>query len=110
MGIATMTQISVRLSQREKEHLQKYCELSERNQTEVLRDLVRRLSIKGALNPLDWHSTPSLPHGGWGISRNPLKKYNKSSATELHLGRTCTKTFAIASWGDRYLKSARKDG
>ncbi len=51
-----MTQISLRLSQREKEHLQKYCELTERNQTEVLRDLVRRLSIKGALNPtqLPW--------------------------------------------------------
>ncbi|MEO0966899.1 MAG: hypothetical protein AAFX80_00860 [Cyanobacteria bacterium J06639_18] len=48
-----MTQISLRLSQREKEHLQKYCELTERNQTEVLRELVRRLSIKGTLNPLD---------------------------------------------------------
>ncbi|MBD0262601.1 MAG: hypothetical protein ICV85_02945 [Tolypothrix sp. T3-bin4] len=52
-GFATMTQISLRLSQREKEHLQKYCELTERNQTEVLREFVRRLSIKGALNPLD---------------------------------------------------------
>ncbi len=48
-----MTQISLRLSQREKEHLQKYCELTQRNQTEVLREFVRRLSIKGALNPLD---------------------------------------------------------
>ncbi|MGJ5675402.1 MAG: hypothetical protein ACR9NN_17610 [Nostochopsis sp.] len=48
-----MTQISLRLSQREKEHLQKYCELTERNQTEVLREFVRRLSIKGVLNPLD---------------------------------------------------------
>ncbi|WP_265274474.1 ribbon-helix-helix protein, CopG family [Nostoc sp. KVJ3] len=48
-----MSQISLRLSQREKEHLQKYCELTERNQTEILRDLIRRLSIKGVLNPLD---------------------------------------------------------
>ncbi|AFY99846.1 ribbon-helix-helix protein, CopG family [Calothrix sp. PCC 6303] len=48
-----MTQISLRLSEREKEHLQKYCELTQRNQTEVLRDLIRRLSVKGALNPLD---------------------------------------------------------
>ncbi|MCF2148246.1 ribbon-helix-helix protein, CopG family [Desmonostoc muscorum LEGE 12446] len=48
-----MTQISLRLSEREKEHLQKYCELTQRNQTEVLRDLIRKLSIKGALNPLD---------------------------------------------------------
>ena len=48
-----MTQISLRLSQREKEHLQKYCELTERNQTEVLREFIRRLSIPGALNPLD---------------------------------------------------------
>ncbi|MBP5977288.1 ribbon-helix-helix protein, CopG family [Brasilonema sp. CT11] len=48
-----MTQISLRLPEREKEHLQKYCELTERNQTEVLRELVRRLSIKGTLSPLD---------------------------------------------------------
>ena len=48
-----MIQISLRLSQREKEHLQKYCELTERNQTEVLREIIRRLSVKGALNPLD---------------------------------------------------------
>ncbi|MEA5606477.1 ribbon-helix-helix protein, CopG family [Nostoc sp. UHCC 0252] len=48
-----MTQISLRLSEREKEHLQKYCELTQRNQTEVLRDLIRKLSIQGALNPLD---------------------------------------------------------
>ncbi|UKO98003.1 ribbon-helix-helix protein, CopG family [Nostoc sp. UHCC 0870] len=48
-----MTQISLRLSQREKEHLEKYCELTERNQTEILRDMIRRLSINGVLNPLD---------------------------------------------------------
>jgi predicted DNA-binding protein len=48
-----MTQISLRLSEREKEHLQKYCELTQRNQTEVLRDLIRKLSIKEVLNPLD---------------------------------------------------------
>jgi hypothetical protein len=48
-----MTQISLRLSQTEKEHLRKYCELTERNQTEVLREFVRRLSIKGTLSPLD---------------------------------------------------------
>lgn len=53
--IATMTQIqiSLRLSQRERNHLQKYCELTERSQTEVMRELIRKLSIKGALNPLD---------------------------------------------------------
>jgi hypothetical protein len=48
-----MTQISLRLSEWEKEHLQKYCELTEPNQTEVLREFVRRLSIPGALNLLD---------------------------------------------------------
>lgn len=52
-GIATMPQISVRLPDREKEHLSKYCQITDRNQNDVLRELIRRLSIKGALNPLD---------------------------------------------------------
>ena len=50
---ATMPQISVRLPNREKEHLQKYCEVTERNQNDVIRELIRRLSIEGVLNPLD---------------------------------------------------------
>jgi len=48
-----MSQISVRLPEREKEHLQKYCELTDRTQNDVLRELIRRLSIKGVQYPLD---------------------------------------------------------
>jgi predicted DNA-binding protein len=48
-----MPQISIRLPEREKEHLQKYCQSTDRNQNDVLRELIRRLSISGVLNPLD---------------------------------------------------------
>jgi predicted DNA-binding protein len=48
-----MPQISVRLPEREKEHLQKYCQGTARNQNDVLRELIRKLSILGVLNPLD---------------------------------------------------------
>jgi predicted DNA-binding protein len=48
-----MTQVNVRLSEREKQHLAKYCEHTERSQNDVIRELIRRLSISGVLNPLD---------------------------------------------------------
>jgi hypothetical protein len=48
-----MKQVTTRISDREFEHLQKYCEISQRTQSEVIRNLIRKLSIKGALNPID---------------------------------------------------------
>ncbi|NJL43504.1 MAG: ribbon-helix-helix protein, CopG family [Pseudanabaena sp. SU_2_4] len=48
-----MNQISIRLPDREKEHLQKYCELAGRTQNDVIRELLRKLSISGVLNPID---------------------------------------------------------
>ena len=63
-----MTQMSLRLSQGEKEHLQKYCELTERNQTEVLREFVRRLSIPGGSMPRELTAYPSPPYRGMGNS------------------------------------------
>ncbi len=48
-----MQQINFRLADREREHLEKYCELTERSIGDVLRQCVRNLYIKGALNPLD---------------------------------------------------------
>ena len=51
--IASMTQVNIRLSDREKQHLSKYCEHTERSQNDVIRELIRRLSIIGVLNPLD---------------------------------------------------------
>ena len=53
-----MQQISVRISDREKRHLDEYCQLTERTQSDVLRQYIRSLSIEGALNPLD---RPSIP-------------------------------------------------
>lgn len=51
--VAKMKQISIRISDREQEHLSKYCETTERTQSDVIRELIRKLSIKGVLNPLD---------------------------------------------------------
>jgi hypothetical protein len=51
--IATMNQISVRLPDREKEHLERFCELTSRSQNDVIRELLRKLSISGVLNPID---------------------------------------------------------
>ncbi|MEG4486237.1 DUF6290 family protein [Microcoleus sp. D2_18a_B4] len=48
-----MSQISIRLPEREVEHLRKYCELTERTQSDVIRELLRKLSISGVLNPID---------------------------------------------------------
>ena len=48
-----MKQISFRISDAELEHLKKYCEIKERRQSEVFRELIRKLSISGVLNPID---------------------------------------------------------
>jgi hypothetical protein len=47
-----MKGISGRLSDREYEHLKRYCELTERNQNDVLRELIRTLSFGEELKPL----------------------------------------------------------
>jgi len=48
-----MTKITIRPSDSEYEHLVKYCKTKGRTQNDVLRELIRKLSIKGVLNPLD---------------------------------------------------------
>ena len=48
-----MKQINFRTTEEEDEHLKRYCDVKKRQQSEVLRELIRKLSIKGALNPLD---------------------------------------------------------
>lgn len=48
-----MKQISFRISDKEHEHLAKFCELTERNQSDVVRQLIRKLGISGVLNPID---------------------------------------------------------
>jgi predicted DNA-binding protein len=48
-----MNQISVRLPDREKEHLERFCKLTSRSQNDVIRELLRKLSISGVLNPMD---------------------------------------------------------
>lgn len=53
-----MKNTSLRLSDVEKAHLDKYCELTERTLSDVLRQYIRSLSIKGALNPLDRLAIP----------------------------------------------------
>jgi hypothetical protein len=48
-----MKQISARISDTEKEHLDRYCELTERNQTDILRQYIRGLSVEGLLKPIE---------------------------------------------------------
>lgn len=48
-----MPQISIRLPEREKEHLDKYCEITHRSKNDILRELIRNLLIQGVLNPLN---------------------------------------------------------
>jgi predicted DNA-binding protein len=48
-----MKQVLIRVSERELEHLKQYCESTQRTQNDVLRELIRRLSVSGVLNPID---------------------------------------------------------
>ncbi|MEN9221139.1 MAG: ribbon-helix-helix protein, CopG family [Thermostichus sp. BF3_bins_97] len=48
-----MRSLSVRISDIEKEHLDEYCRLTERTQSDVLRQYIRSLSVNGVLNPID---------------------------------------------------------
>ena len=48
-----MKQVSFRISDAEFEHLKQFCEITERNQSDVLRQLIRKLAVSGALNPID---------------------------------------------------------
>jgi predicted DNA-binding protein len=48
-----MAQISLQLPDRENDHLEAFCKVTTRTKTEVIRELIRSLLIKGALNPLD---------------------------------------------------------
>jgi hypothetical protein len=48
-----MNQINFRVTDEELEHLRQYCKIKERQQSEVLRELLRKLSISGVLNPID---------------------------------------------------------
>lgn len=51
--IMTKKTLTIRPSEREYNHLSKYCELTERSQNDVIRELIRSLSVSGGLNPLD---------------------------------------------------------
>ena len=53
-----MQQISIRISDIEKQHLEEYCRLTERTQSDVLRQYIRSLSVSRALNPID---RPAIP-------------------------------------------------
>jgi len=53
-----MQQINFRIADREKAHLEQYCELTERTISDVLRQYIRSLSVSGVLNPID---RPAIP-------------------------------------------------
>jgi hypothetical protein len=48
-----MKNISLRISDREKQHFDEYCRITERTQSDVLREYIRSLSVSGMLNPID---------------------------------------------------------
>jgi hypothetical protein len=48
-----MNQVNFRVTDEELAHLKQYCEIRKRQQSEALRELLRKLSINGVLNPID---------------------------------------------------------
>jgi hypothetical protein len=56
-----MQQINFRVADREKEHLERYCQVTERTISDVLRQHIRSLSVDGLLNPID---RPAIPEVG----------------------------------------------
>ncbi len=48
-----MNQVNFRATDAEIEHLKRYCKIKKRQQSEVIRELLRKLSISGVLNPID---------------------------------------------------------
>ena len=57
-----MQQVNIRVADREKAHLERYCSLTERTINDVLRECIRNLAISGVLNPLDRPSIPPDAH------------------------------------------------
>jgi hypothetical protein len=47
-----MPQVSLNLPEREDKHLKRFCEITSRSQTDVVRELIRSLEIKKVLEPL----------------------------------------------------------
>lgn len=47
-----MPQVSLNLPEREDTHLKRFCEITSRTQTDVVRELIRSLEIKKILEPL----------------------------------------------------------
>ncbi|MGB3207086.1 MAG: hypothetical protein WBB28_19035 [Crinalium sp.] len=54
-----MKNISLRISDLEKQHLDEFCRITERTQSDILRQYIRSLAIKGVLNPLDYPGHPN---------------------------------------------------
>jgi hypothetical protein len=47
-----MKQISIRVADREFDHLKQYCELTERSHSDLFREFIRNLALKDKLKPL----------------------------------------------------------
>ena len=70
-----MKQVTTRVSKREYEHLARFCEATERTQSDVIRELIRKLSISGVLNPIDWppiHPDTNSTEYGVGLPAKQL--------------------------------------
>jgi len=48
-----MKNTSLRISDIEKQHLDEFCRITERTQSDVLRQYIRSLSVSGILSPID---------------------------------------------------------
>ncbi|MEQ8754240.1 MAG: hypothetical protein RID09_12065 [Coleofasciculus sp. G1-WW12-02] len=48
-----MKQVTTRVSDREYEHLAKFGKVTQTTQSDVIRELIRKLLIDGILNPID---------------------------------------------------------
>jgi predicted transcriptional regulator len=53
-----MKSLSFRLSDKEKQHLYEYCRITQRTQSDVLRQYIRSLSVDGVQHPIDRLAIP----------------------------------------------------
>lgn len=57
-----MNQFTVRLSDREKKQLERFCAITDRTANDIIRDCVRHLAVTGELDPLYCPPIPPNSH------------------------------------------------
>ncbi len=75
-----MIQFTVRLSEKEKKHLERFCAITDRTANDIIRDCVRHLAITGELDPLYRPPIPANSHITYESQFLPQEKEAKKAA------------------------------